>query len=126
MFDFDPKRWLDLAAHYPDLIALVIGSLVGYVFTMMIELYFLPVVTEPSAVRQQKGLTFIICWLASTFCSTVLWRYMDSADPFAMRFAVSAIVSVLSFAAYPLIARIGTALLAKFGVDLGSAWSTKQ
>lgn len=115
----DPASWLSLASHYPDLVAILIGTLVGYVFTVTVEAYFLP--TPPS--RRQKGLTFLICWLASGTASGILWAFLDPKDPPKMRIAISFTVSILSFAGYPIIARIASTLLKRFGVDMGSAWS---
>lgn len=119
---FDADKWLALAAHYPDLIALLVGTLVGYVFTTMIELYFLPIYTDEKDQRRQKGLTFIFCWLVSGTCSAIIWVFIDPADPPLMRISISYIVSVLSFAGYPVIAKVATVLLKRVGIDLGSAW----
>jgi len=115
----DIVNWLlNLGQNWPDLVALGTGSLVGYVFTAMIELYFLPILTNEAEKRRQKGLTFLLCWFASTACSTILWAFMDPKDPVAMRVSVSCIVSILSFAGYPLIAQVAT----NFFPRLGSAW----
>lgn len=120
---FDASKWLALAAHYPDLIALIVGTMVGFVFTMMIDFYFLPVYTDAARQRWQKGITFLICWASSTAASVGLWTFLDPPDPWGMRIVVSLIVSVLSFFAYPYLAQIAAVVLKKCGVDLSSAWS---
>jgi hypothetical protein len=122
-FDFDMEKWLAVLSHYPDLIALLVGSLVGYVFTAMVEMYFLPIYTDPVQQRRQQGLTFLLCWFTSAGASTVLWTFIDHGDPMQMRIWISVVVGVLSFAGYPLVARVATSILKRFGIELGSAWT---
>lgn len=112
---------LSLFAHYPDVTALILGTLIGYVLVLMIETYFLPVETDPVKIRKQKGLTFILCWVFSGGASAILWRFLDPSDKPGERLIVSYLVGVLSFAAYPLIGRIIT----RFIPSVGSAWSPR-
>lgn len=116
------RKALDVASHYPDVVALVFGTLIGYVFTVMVELYFLPIETDPGRLRRQKGLTFILCWIASGACSSVLWSFLDPADSRKERIMISYLVGVLSFAAYPFLAKVATNLWPK----IGSAWSRRD
>ena len=111
--------WIvNLGSHYPDLLCLAVGSLVGYTLTVMVESYFLPVAVTPDSIRKQKGLTFLFCWLVSGAASAILWVFLDPADPPAMRIAVSYVVGVLSFPGYPFLAKVATSIWPR----VGSAW----
>lgn len=118
-----PLHWLgqllDLVSRFPDIVALVVGSLIGYVFTAMMELYFLPLTEDAAQKRLQKGLTFVLCWLASGTASAILWVFLDPRDRPAMRISISYLVAVLSFAGYPFLAKVATGLFPK----IGSAWA---
>jgi hypothetical protein len=125
----NPGKWLDaiskalaLIASYPDVVALILGSLIGYVFTVMIERYFLPIYTDPKDQRRQQGLTFLLCWLASATCSSLLWLFLDPKDRPFERIAISLLVGVLSFPGYPFLAKLATSLYPK----VGSAWSNHR
>lgn len=119
----DIAKWIvGLGEHYPDLVALIVGNLVGFVFTCMMERYFLPVRTAPSEIRRMQGLTFVLCWMASGTASAILWVSMDPTDPLSVRLGVSYTISILSFAGYPFIARVATGLFPK----IGSAWADKS
>lgn len=121
---FDADKWLTLASHWPDIVSLIVGTVVGFIFTMMIDLYFLPVYTDTAQQRRQQGLTFLLCWGASTAASVGMWTFLDGADSWSERIVVSLIVSVPAFWGYPYIARIASGLLKKFlNIDLSSAWS---
>lgn len=123
MFD-DINKWLSMASHWPDLISLVVGTVVGFVLTMMIDLYFLPVYADAQQQRRQQGLTFLLCWTTSALASIGMWWALDNEDKWNVRIIVSVIVSVPSFWGYPYLARIVAGLLKKFlGIDLSSAWS---
>lgn len=113
---------LNIGGHNPDLVALLVGNLVGFVFTCMIERYFLPVSSSQEQMRRLQGLTFIICWLASGTASAILWVSMDPADALSVRLGVSYTISILSFAGYPIIARLATNLFPK----IASAWAEKS
>ena len=115
------KNALALVAQYPDVLSLVLGTLIGFVFTTMIEWYFLPQYTDPGTRRRQQGLTFILCWIASSYASAVLWALLDPSDAPSFRIKVSILVGVLSFPGYPLIAKLATAIMPR----IGSAWASK-
>ena len=113
------KKVLDFFSGYPEIVALIGGTFIGYVFTIMIETYFLPIETDFEKLRRQKGLTFIMCWGASGAASAILWAFLDPRDIRAERITVSYLVGVLSFAAYPMLARLAT----YFWPKVGSAWT---
>lgn len=119
----DWTRWLrqllDLGVNYPDLVSLVLGTLIGYVFTAMMELYFLPLTTNAIDKRKQQRLTFVLCWLASGTASAILWVFLDPKDKPAMRISISYLVSVMSFAGYPFLAKVATGLWPR----IGSSWA---
>lgn len=114
--------FLHLGEHYPDLVALVVGTLVGYVFTAMLERYFFPMPIDPIAKRRLQGLTFILCWLSSGTASAILWVAIDPQDPLSVRLSVSYVVSILSFAGYPFLAKVATGIFPK----IGTAWSKDE
>ena len=114
------RKALALIAQYPDVLSLIAGTLIGFTFTTMIERYFLPQYTGPNDRRQQQGLTFILCWGASSYASAVLWALIDPKDSPRFRITVSVLVGVLSFPGYPLIAKVVTGLWPR----LGSAWAS--
>jgi hypothetical protein len=113
---------LKLASDYPDIIALIVGSLIGWVFVVMIETYFLPTETDPTRLRRQKGLTFILTWLSSGAASSILWGFLDPRDRRAERVIISYLVGILAFATYPLVGR----LITRFFPSVGSAWSPRD
>ena len=114
---------LGLGTNWPDLTSLIVGSGAGFLLTLALERYFLPVALDPEVKRHQQGLTFIFCWLTSTAASVLMWGAIDGHDPLAMRMAVSSVVSVAGFFGYPALAR---AMTARWPM-LGSAWeSTKD
>jgi len=116
----DAINWaLNVGSHYPDLMCLMVGSLSGYLLTVVLELWFLPTVTEPDAKRRQQGYTFLFYWLMATGASSIMWWAIDPVDQFHVRLVVSLVVSVFGFFGYPMIAR---ALSAKYP-SIGSAWN---
>jgi hypothetical protein len=119
-------RWvgqlIDLGNHYPDLLALLAGSLIGYTFTVMFEAYFLPVTTVPAELRRQKQVTIIVCWLVAGAASAILWVFLDPRDPPSMRITVSYLVAILAFPGYPFLAKLATSVWPK----VGSAWSKRE
>lgn len=120
------EQLLALSEHYPDLLAQLIGNLAGFVFTSMIEAYFLPQYTDPNEQRHQQGLTFLLCWFTSAGASAVLWTFFETPPhPLRMRLAVSLVIGVLSFPGYPWLMRhVLGGILARIGGS-GSAWVDK-
>lgn len=118
----DIGKWLDqimgFGMHYPDIAAMIIGSLAGFALTLALELYFLPTTTDVDMKRRQKGCTFLFCWLASSVASSMFWLAIDRDDPPFARWTICITVSVFSFFAYPVLARY---LTTKFPA-IGSAW----
>ena len=115
--------WLVLASHWPDPISLFVGSLVGFVLTSMIDLYFLPTPADDVHARRQKGGLFLFCWATSTAAACGMWYFLDKGDPWSMRVTVSLIVCGPAYALYPIFARVAAGLVKKFcGVDLTTAW----
>lgn len=110
---------LNIWEHYPDLGVLVIGSVSGWLLTVGLELYFMPIATDPETKRRQKGYTFLFCWLVTAFISSMLWWVLDPIDPLRLRVTVSTVVSIMGWFAYPTIAKY---LTSKFP-SIGSAWS---
>ena len=86
-------------------LALLGGSLSGYVLTVMLERYFLPIALRPDEIRRQKGLTFLFCWVASSTASAGLWWALDPVYRFGPRLVICYVLGVLTFPAYPIIAR---------------------
>ena len=119
----DVVRWvrelLDTGEHYPDLVALLVGTLVGYVFVLMSRGRTSRLLPTDDTRRRMKGLTFILTWLASGTASGILWAFLDPNDPPQMRVTISFLVSILSFPGYPLLAKLATA----FMPSIGSAWA---
>lgn len=116
--------WLTLVSHWPDCISLIVGSLVGFVLSSMLDLYFLPVPANDAQTRRQKGGLFLFCWGISTLASIAMWYFLDGKDSWSMRIVVSLIVSAPAYALYPMFARVAAGLLKKFfNIDLSSAWS---
>lgn len=113
------QRALELIAQYPDAVSVVLGTLAGYVLTVMVETYFLPTETDAARLRRQKGLTFLFCWLASGAASSLLWSVLDPKDARGERIIVSYVVGVFAFAGYPFLAKVATSLWPR----IGSAWS---
>jgi hypothetical protein len=113
-------NWLfNLGSNWPDLTSLVVGSAAGYLLTLAIERYFLPLALDDQAKRRQQGITFLICWVTSAAGSVLIWGAIDSGDSLGMRLSVSAVVSVIGFFGYPALAR---ALTAKWPM-LATAWN---
>jgi hypothetical protein len=112
---------LEFGMHWPDLTSLVVGSIAGFIAALALELFFLPTTVDPDAKRRQKGYTFLVCWIMSTIFSALFWSALDPIDPPAMRWIVSATVTIAGFFFYPAIARY---LTAKFPA-IGTAWAGK-
>lgn len=116
------QTWLSAAANYFGLGSVIIGCMVGYVLTVMLERYFLPVVHDAQEKRRQRGLTFVFCWLASGTASALLWWALDGEHPVSARVTISYTIGVLSFVAYPVLANH---LTAKYPA-IGSAWAKPE
>ena len=102
--------WLfNFGEHWPDLTSLVVGSIAGYLLTLAIERYFLPLPLDAQVKRRQQGLTFLICWVASAIASVLMWGAIDPTDSLGMRVSVSSVVGVIGFFGYPAVARAATA-----------------
>ena len=108
-----------IGGHYPVLIVLLGGTLVGFALTVALERYFLPVALSDQARRRQQGLTFLFCWFASGTASALLWWAIDGDETRTLRPVVSYLSGVLVFFASPAIVRY---LEAKYPA-IGSAWS---
>ncbi len=111
--------WLAFAGQHIGILAVLVGSLVGYVLTVMLERYFLPLVQGRAARRRQRGFTFLFCWLASGTGSALLWWALEPATPPSVRLTISYVLGVLAFPVYPVLADW---LTAKFPA-IGSAWA---
>lgn len=116
----DIVNWiLNVGTHQPDLVCLLVGGLSAFFLTVALERYFLPTTIDPDVRRNQQGLTFIVCWLASATFSALMWWALDPADPLGVRVIVSLIVGVLTTSLYPALARF---LTARYPL-IGSAWT---
>lgn len=113
------KKVTSLVGDYPDLFILLLGGLIGYVLTLMLERYFLPIVQDPEAKRHQKGATFIFCWIVSGTASVLLWGALDPAKPLYARVVIGYLVNALTFLVYPVLARMAT----NKWPAIGTAWS---
>lgn len=111
--------WIAFGAAHIKIAAVITGSAVGYVLTVMLERYFLPIVYAPEARRRQKGMTFLFCWLASGTGSALLWWAIEPGFPAGPRVAICYVLGVLAFPVYPIVAR---ALTERFPL-IGSAWA---
>lgn len=111
--------WLAFAGSHVDILAVLLGSVVGYVLTVTLERYFLPIVQDPAARRRQRGFTFLFCWLASGTGSALLWWALEPATPPSVRLTVSYVLGVLAFPVYPVLA----AWLTERFPAIGSAWA---
>jgi hypothetical protein len=111
--------WLAFAGSHIDAVAVLVGSLVGYVLTVTLERYFLPIARDPAVRRRQRGFTFLVCWLASGTGSALLWWSLEPATAVSVRLTVSYVLGVLAFPVYPVLAAW---LTARFPA-IGSAWA---
>lgn len=115
----DIVNWiLNVGAHQPDLVCLLVGGLAAFLLTVAIERYFLPTTADAAAKRRQQGVTFLLCWGASVVFSSLMWWALDPADKLGVRVTVSLIVGVLTTSLYPALARWLTARYP----SIGSAW----
>jgi hypothetical protein len=115
----DIVNWiLNIGAHQPDMVCLLVGGLSAYLLTVAIERYFLPTSSDPAVLRAQQGATFLLCWLASAFFSVLMWWALDPTDRMPVRIVVSLVVGIMTTSLYPAIARFLTARYP----EIGTAW----
>lgn len=113
--------WLfGLAGHYPVLFALPVGGVFGMTCTVALERYYLPLAPDPTALRHQKGATFLFCWSVSALAGIALWWAWAPPTPWPSRMIVSAVFGVLVFFGYP---PIVSWLCVRFP-SIGSAWNS--
>lgn len=119
----DDIGWIDkllsIAAHWPDLTCVLVGSLAGWLLTLAFEMFVLPVVTDPARRRAQQGQTFLFCWLTSGTMSTLLWHWWDPKDPLHIALGTSFIVGIFPWFVYPVLAKIA----AKYIPGFTSSWA---
>jgi hypothetical protein len=112
------RELLELMQHWPDVTILVGSDTFGWLLTIALEWWFLPIAIDPEVKRRQQGATFLFCWLISASTAVLLWTQLDPADPLGLRISVSTVVGAFGFFAYPPLARL---LSDKFP-SIGSAW----
>lgn len=112
------EKWFSWALAHGNLTSIILGGIAAYVVVLMYERYFMEIHTEPSKIRKQKGITFLLCWFLATLFQSALWWVLAPDDEFALRFVMSVITGALVFPVYPLIASV---LSEKFP-SIGSAW----
>lgn len=116
------ERWITWAATHGVLLALVVGSFVGWTVTLALERYFLPTAHDAEIRRRQKGLTFLFCWAACGTCMALMWWALDSTTPAGVRLVVSCVTGAVPFTVYPILARVATRRVP----EIGTAWARPE
>ena len=116
------EKYLGVLSHYYALISLIVGGIVGYTLTVMLERYFMPIATDPQTKRRQKGITFLFCWATSSISSCLMWWSLEPEDKHSAILAISFCVSVLSFVLYPIVVRY----MMTHYPEIGSAWKREE
>jgi hypothetical protein len=109
---------LHLGEHYPDLVALLLGTAAGYALGLLAEAY---VIDPTMSGRHQKGLTVLITVAGATLMSSLIWHGLDAAAPLALRLSVSFACGLLAPFWYPAIARAATSRWP----GIGTIWEFK-
>lgn len=110
---------IDIGNLHPDLLSLAVGTLAGFVLTIVLERYFLPTACTPASQRLQQGCTFLFCWWISALICGSLWWVLDGKALIKTRIVISLVVSIFPFPGYPFLAR----MLASRWSAFGTAWT---
>lgn len=116
------ESWITWAASHGALLALAVGSFAGWLLTLALERYFLPIVRDDQAKRRQQGLTFLFCWLSCGTFMALMWWTLDAETSAAARIVGSYIGGILPFFLYPILARKATKLMP----EIGTAWTKPE
>jgi len=106
---------LGIGTHYPDLLAVILGTLSAYCASLITEAFFLP--PEWSQRRQQRA-TVLVQLFAAIPLATLIWGGIDGADSLETRVMVSTACSLIGPLFYPALARYATS---KFP-SIATAW----
>lgn len=116
MFD-QVVKWatelVEFGYHYPDICAVVLGSLSGFAVGVLTEYYFVPV-TLPH--RTQQAVSILATQFSGTILSSIIWSHTTPLD---LRLAISFCAATVGCFFYPAIAR----LLTSHFPAIGSVWS---
>jgi len=107
---------VDFGYHYPDVIAVLLGSCSGYAVGVLAEYYFVPV-TLPR--RTQQALSILATQVSGTLLSATIWAHTTPLD---LRLAISFCAATVGCFFYPAIARVVT----KFVPAVGSVWAKRD
>jgi hypothetical protein len=107
---------VEFGYHYPDIIAVLLGSCSGYAVGVLAEYYFVPV-TLPA--RTQQALSILATQVSGTLLSAMIWAH---TTPLELRLAISFCAATVGCFFYPAIARIVT----KFVPAVGSVWAKRD
>lgn len=116
------EQWIAWAESRGVLTAMLVGSFAGWLLTLALERYFLPLVRDEQAKRRQQGLTFLFCWLTCGTCMALMWWALDRETDASIRLIVSYISAILPWFLYPILARKAT----KHVPEIGSAWMKRE
>ena len=110
------KQWVLFASGYPDVVAIIAGTLAAWAGGLSLERYFVP---SDWDVRHQKGVVWLFCVPTGTILSTAIWTGMDGADPMELRISGSLAAAMIAMVVYPFLSRWAT----KRWPDVGTAWA---
>lgn len=113
---------LAFAGRWPILLSIVVAGAAGWMLTLVVERYFLPMVSAPEAVRRQKGFTFVLNWLLAAGATTLLLHALVPESRLVTRVEVALVSSLITAFVYPILARLAT----KRWPDIGSAWVVRE
>jgi hypothetical protein len=99
-------KWLEAAAGYLPLVSVIVGTLSGWIVSLVVEAFFLPLYWPK---RTQQGVTVVLNIAASGLGASLMWWALDGGTSFSHIAAVSFVVSPLAAVLYPIVGRWATA-----------------
>jgi len=107
---------VEFGYHYPDVIAVLLGSCCGYAIGVLVEYYFVPI-TLPK--RTQQATSILSTQVSGTILSAVIWSHTTPLD---LRLAISFCAATVGCFFYPMIARIAT----RAWPGVGTIWAKRE
>lgn len=105
--------------HYPDLVAILCGTMSGWCSGALAEMYFVPVTWT---VREQKACSSLLTVFVSWLAAALMWGVVVPLDPGEKRWIVAGVIAPISPFTYVLVGRLLTRYLPNFW----SVWAVPQ
>lgn len=113
---------LSFAGRWPILLSIVVAGAAGWMLTLMLERYALPIAHDDETRRHQKLATFLANIVLAAGLTTILWDALEPTASLVTRLEVSIVAAIITSFVYPILARLAT----KRWPEIGSAWGPRE